>query len=75
MTFKVRFTREAQADLKRLYDFILERDPGDWTVAERAPKAIGDGITLLELTPFSCRKATAGNSVLRERIIAFGASG
>lgn len=75
MTFKVRFTQEAQADLERLYDFILERALGDWTIAESAFKAIHDGITLLELTPFSCRKATAGNSFLRELIISFGASG
>ena len=75
MTFKVRFTREAQADLERLYHFILERDAGDWTVAERALEAIGNGITLLEISPFSCRKATAGNSLLRELIISFGAAG
>jgi plasmid stabilization system protein ParE len=75
VTFKVRFTEEAQADLDRLYDFILERDAGDWTVAERTLEAIRNGITLLERTPFSCRKATAGNSFLRELIIAFGATG
>jgi plasmid stabilization system protein ParE len=75
VTFKVRFTEEAQADLERLYAFIIERDAGDWTVAELALEAIRSGITLLELTPFSCRKATAGNSFLRELIIAFGATG
>jgi len=75
VTFKVRFTREAQADLERLYHFILERDASDWTVAERALEAIGNGITLLETSPFSCRKATAGNSLLRELIISFGAAG
>lgn len=75
MTFRVRFTQDAQADLDRLYDFILERDDGDWTVAERALVAIRNGIALLEMSPFSCRKATAGNSFLRELVIAFGASG
>jgi len=75
VTFKVRFTEEAQADLERLYDFILERDAGDLAVAERALEAIRNGITLLELTPFSCRKATEGNCFLRELIIAFGAAG
>lgn len=75
MTFKVRFTPEAQADLNRLYDFVLERDARDWTVAERALEAIRNGISLLEISPFSCRKATAGNSFLRELIISFGATG
>ena len=75
MTFQVRFTQEAQADLERLYDFVLERADGDWTIAERALQAIRDGITVLELSPFSCRKATAGNAFLRELVIAFGAAG
>lgn len=73
MTFRVRFTQDAQADLDRLYGFIL--DAGDWAVAERALDAIRNGITLLEISPFSCRKATAGNAFLRELVIAFGASG
>jgi plasmid stabilization system protein ParE len=75
MTFRVRFTREAQADIDRLFDFILERDGGDGTVAERALDAIGNGIALLETSPFSCRKASAGNAFLRELIVAFGTSG
>lgn len=75
MTFRVRFTREAQADIERLYDFIIERDGAEFAVAERALDAIRNGIALLESTPFSCRKARADNSFLRELIIAFGASG
>jgi plasmid stabilization system protein ParE len=75
MTFRVRFTREAQADLDRLFDFILEPDGGDWIVAERALDAIGSGIALLEISPFSCRKARAGDAFLRELIIAFGSWG
>lgn len=75
MSFRVRFTQEAQADLERLYDFVLQRDDGDWTQAERALQAIRDGIVLLELSPFSCRKAIEGNTFLRELIISYGASG
>jgi plasmid stabilization system protein ParE len=26
VSFRVRFTREAQADLERLFDFVLERE-------------------------------------------------
>jgi len=75
MTFQVRFTQEAQADLDRLYDFVLQRADGDWTTAERALEAIRNGITVLELSPFSCRKAKAGNAFLRELVISFGAAG
>ena len=75
MTFKVRFTLEAQADLDRLYDFLLVRDSGDVTEAERALEALRHAITLLETSPFSCRKAAPGNAFLRELIIAFGATG
>lgn len=35
MTYKVRFTPEAEDDLIRLYDFILARDAGDFRVAVR----------------------------------------
>ena len=75
MSFRVRFTPEALDDLERLYDFALQRDDGDWAVAERAMQAIRNGLTVLELSPFSCRKATVGNSFLRELVIAFGAAG
>ena len=75
MRFKVRFTEEALADLERLYEFLLQRDDGDWRVAEAALEAIRGGIGLLETSPFSCRKATPGDSFLREAIIAFGSSG
>ena len=75
MTFKVRFTEEALADLERLYEFALTRDDGDWTTAERALEAIRNGLNLLANSPFSCRKATPDNTFLRELIIVFGASG
>lgn len=75
MSFRVRFTQEAQADLERLYDFVLQRDDGDWSRAERALQSIRDGITVLELSPFSCRKAAEGNTFLRELVISYGSSG
>ena len=75
MTFRVRFTEAAQEDLERLQDFILQRNNGDWAPAERALLAIGNGITVLELSPFSCRKATSSNTFLRELVISFGATG
>ncbi|HZX72208.1 MAG TPA: type II toxin-antitoxin system RelE/ParE family toxin [Rhodanobacter sp.] len=75
MTFKVRFTEEALADLERLYEFVVVRDDGDWTTAERALDAIRNGLGLLVNSPFSCRKPAADNAFLRELIITFGASG
>ncbi len=75
MTFKVRFTEEALADIERLYEFAVIRDEGDWATAERALEAIRNGVGLLGSSPFSCRKAVPGNTFLRELIIAFGASG
>ena len=74
MTYRVRFTREAEADLVRLYEFILERVETDLDVAERALDAIRHAITGLERSPFSYRKA-AESPFLRELVIPFGASG
>ena len=72
--FVVRFTEEAEADLLRFFDFLLERDI---RAAERAEQAIAKAIELLEIFPFSCRKAGAGSGdpFLRELIIPFGNSG
>jgi plasmid stabilization system protein ParE len=75
MGFRVRFTQDAQADLERLYEFILQREDGDWSVAIRALDAIRGSIALLETSPFSCRKATPANPFLRELVISFGAAG
>ncbi len=75
MKFRVRFAEDAEADLVRLYEFILERNEGDWAIAERAIQAISDAVRSLELSPFSFRKATPGNPFLRELVIPFGAAG
>ncbi|WP_218567804.1 type II toxin-antitoxin system RelE/ParE family toxin [Pseudomonas cavernicola] len=52
MTYQIRFTEEAQADLLRLYDFLLQRDIG---LAEEALSAIRQALALLETFPFACR--------------------
>ena len=75
MSYQVRFREDAEADLVRLYEFILTKDQTDWPLASRALEAIKNGIRSLELSPFSYRKATADNPFLRELIIPFGASG
>ena len=70
--YKVRFTPEAEEDLLRLNDFLLEKDV---TAAERAMDAIKEAMELLRFSPFSCRKALADNPFLRELIIPFGSAG
>lgn len=75
MNYRIRFTEEAENDLIRLYEFILARDEGDWTTAERALEAIKNAIRSLELTPFSFRKASPDTPFLREVVVPFGASG
>lgn len=75
MSFRVRFTEEAEDDLVRLYEFILCRDDTDWSVPERALNAIKQAIRSLEQSPFSFRKADSRSPFLRELVIPFGASG
>jgi len=70
--YRVRFTPEAERDLIRLYEFLLEKD---LAAAERALSAIENAIELLRFSPFSCRKALPDRPFLRELIIPFGAAG
>ena len=77
MSFAVRLTREAEQDLLRLYEFVLERElerGGDLELAQRAFDAIKDGPVTLVRSPFTCRKA-ADSSFLRELVIPFGHTG
>lgn len=78
MSFKVRLTRDAEADLDRLFEFVLEREAtrkgGDLALAERALTALRAGIATLTTSPFTCRKA-GQSPFLRELIIPFGRSG
>jgi len=78
VSFKVRLTRGAEADLDRLFDFVLERelarDGGDLTLPEQAIAALRAGIGTLTTSPFTCRKA-GQSPFLRELVIPFGRSG
>jgi plasmid stabilization system protein ParE len=78
VTFAVRLTRDAELDLDRLFDFLIERelarDGGDLGLPEQAMGALRAGIATLKSSPFTCRKA--GHSpFLRELIIPFGRTG
>ena len=72
--YRVRFTQDAEKDLLRLYDFLLEHD---LPAAERAEVAVAKAIEVLEVFPFSCRKVVGGlgGPFLRELIIPFGNAG
>jgi len=78
VSFKVRLTRDAEADLDRLFEFMLERelarDGGDLTLPEQALAALRAGFATLKTSPFTCRKA-GQSPFLRELIIPFGRSG
>ena len=78
MTFKVRLTQEAEADLHRLFDFLIEselsRDGGNLDLAEQAMTALRAGFATLRSSPFTCRKASQ-SPFLRELIVPFGRSG
>ena len=77
MSFVVELSPTAEADLERLFDFLL--DQADMTEdLDRAQAAI-DAVRaavqhLLAITPFSFRKA-AQNPAQRELIIPFGGTG
>lgn len=72
MRVKVRYTRAARDDLKRLFSFLAGHD---LLAAQRARKAIATSMTLLQQFPYTCRKATPENPFLRELIISFGVAG
>ncbi|WP_296445489.1 type II toxin-antitoxin system RelE/ParE family toxin [Rhodoferax sp. UBA5149] len=79
MSYRVKLTREAEDDLLRLYDFVLEREldrvgGGDLAVADRAIVALQDGFATLRSSPFTCRKADQ-SPFLRELVIPFGGTG
>lgn len=79
MSSQVRLTQEAEDDLLRLYDFVVERElkrthGGNLEVADRAITAIHSGFGTLQSSPFTCRKADQ-SPFLRELIIPFGGTG
>jgi len=72
VTFRVRYTKQAREDLRRLFTFLLEIDPA---AAQRARAKIAKGMKLLEEFPFTCRKARPDMPRLRELVIDYGHAG
>jgi hypothetical protein len=58
-TYSVTLLPEAQADLRRLEAFAIEREleshTPDWTTPERALHALHQGLRLLSWSPYTCR--------------------
>jgi plasmid stabilization system protein ParE len=77
MTFKVEFTPEADADLDRLFDFLLDRAETveDAMLAYKAVAVIREVANRhLSMTPYSYRKI-GQRPTLRELIVPFGSTG
>ena len=77
MSYAVEFTQDAEDDLMRLYDFLLNRAETleELDVADEAVKVIRQAaLSHLSTTPYSYRKVGA-RSTLRELIIPFGTTG
>ncbi|MEY4764915.1 MAG: hypothetical protein RI907_1588 [Pseudomonadota bacterium] len=77
MTYRVEFTPEAEADLERLFDFMLDRAETveDAMRAFDAVEAIRTAAhSHLAITPYSFRKV-GQRPTLRELIVPFGATG
>jgi hypothetical protein len=54
---------------------VLEMSDGNFDLADRALDATEQGVRVLEHSPFSCRKATSNDPLLRELLIPFGSAG
>lgn len=77
MSFDVRFSVEAEADLDRLFDYLLDRAQvaEDLELAQTAIDAIRvAALKQLAVTPYSFRKI-GQRPTRRELIIPFGATG
>jgi plasmid stabilization system protein ParE len=78
VSFSVVLTREAQDDLDRLFELMLERElareGGQLEPAQEALDAIEAGLALLGRFPFTCRKVGA-SPFQRELVIPFGHTG
>ena len=72
MSYRVRYTKAAREDLRRLFKFLLEKDS---QAARRARDAIVKAADFLRDFPFSCRKVDEQNPFLRELLIPFGSAG
>ena len=76
MSFAVRYSAAAREDLRRLYEYLLDRAKTveDLELAERALSAVVESVDRLGPSPFIHRKS-GSSAFLRELLIPFGSSG
>jgi hypothetical protein len=76
VSYAVDLTAEAQEDLQRVEDFLIETAlaHGDLDLPRRAMVAIRAAMHILEINPFTCRIADQ-NPYERELTIPFGGAG
>jgi len=67
MTYQVLFSKAAAENLEQLFDFALHREldstTGGLKIAEKAVRAIKNGIAFLTPSAFACRKVGASACV------------
>jgi plasmid stabilization system protein ParE len=72
MTYSLRYSDHARQDIDRLYDYLLVHDR---EIARRAYEAIIKAAEILREFPFTGRKLSDEDSLLRELLVPFGSSG
>lgn len=70
--YRLQISADAQADLERLFAFLVAQD---LDAALRARAAIERSYVMLREFPFACRKVDHGNAFLRELLVPFGTAG
>lgn len=72
MSYELRYSAAARADIERLFAFLAQRDI---SAARDALEAIDRTAELLREFPFACRKADPQQPFLRELVIPLGGTG
>jgi plasmid stabilization system protein ParE len=72
MSHRLRFAQAARSDIERLYRFLADHDI---QAADAAMQSLEKGWELLGDFPFSARKVSPTNPLLRELLIPFGNTG
>ncbi len=72
MSYELRYSAAARADIERLFAFLAQRDI---SAARDALEAIDRAAELLREFPFACRKADPQQPFLRELVIPLGGTG
>jgi plasmid stabilization system protein ParE len=77
MTYKVIFETQADEDLLRLHEHLLERAESveDLEIANRAIDAIQTAVLALAVSPMLFRKRSGGGPLRRELVVPFGSAG